>query len=62
MVVVMAPLPGGDTCTPRGNVLASIGGDNITSAELDQSIRDRFKNSPMGFDNQHGAHGRARHS
>ena len=50
MVVVMAPLPGGDTSRPEGNVLASIGGDTITSADLDQTIRDRFKNSPMGFD------------
>jgi len=50
MVVVMAPLPSGDTSTPEGNVLASVAGDTITSAELDQSIRDRFKNSPMGFD------------
>ncbi len=50
MVVVMAPLPGGDTSRPEGNVLASIGGEPITSADLDQMIRDRFKNSPMGFD------------
>src|SRR5208282_6369391 len=50
MVVVMAPLPSGDTSRPEGNVLASVGGDSITSADLDQSIRDRFKNSPMGFD------------
>jgi peptidyl-prolyl cis-trans isomerase D len=50
MVVVMAPLPSGDTSTPQGNVLASIGGNSITSSDLDQTIRDRFKNSPMGFD------------
>jgi len=50
MVVVMAPIPGGDSSTPQGNILAAIGSTNITSAELDQSIRDRFKNSPMGFD------------
>jgi peptidyl-prolyl cis-trans isomerase D len=50
MVVVMAPLPGGDSSRPEGNALASIGGDTITSADLDQQIRDRFKNSPMGFD------------
>ena len=31
-------------------MLASIGGNTITSADLDQTIRDRFKNSPMGFD------------
>ena len=50
MVVVMAPLPGGDTSRSEGNALASIGGDTITSTDLDQTIRDRFKNSPMGFD------------
>src|ERR1039458_9724487 len=50
MVVVMAPLGGGDSSRPEGNVLASIGGNTITSADLDQTIRDRFKNSPMGFD------------
>src|SRR5208337_3097079 len=50
MVVVMAPLPSGDTSRPEGNVLASISGNSITSADLDQMIRDRFKNSPMGFD------------
>lgn len=50
MVVVMAPLPSGDTSTPEGNVLASISGNSITSADLDQTIRDRFKNSPSGFD------------
>src|ERR1035441_8731171 len=50
MVVVMAPMPGGDSSTPQGNELASLGGYTITSAELDQTIRDRFKNSPMGFD------------
>jgi len=50
MVVVMAPLPSGDASRPEGNVLASIGGNSITSADLDQTIRDRFKNSPTGFD------------
>src|SRR5271157_399384 len=50
MVVVMAPLPSGDTSTPQGNVLASVNGNNITSTDLDQMIRERSKNSPMGFD------------
>jgi peptidyl-prolyl cis-trans isomerase D len=50
MVVVMAPMPSGDTSTPQGNALASIGGHDITVTELDQNIRDRFKSSPMGFD------------
>ena len=42
MVVVMAPLPSGDTSRPEGNVLASISGNSITSADLDQMIRDRL--------------------
>src|ERR1019366_3967271 len=50
MVVVMAPMPGGDSSTPQGKELASLGGYTITSADLDQTIRDRFKNSPTGFD------------
>jgi len=50
MVVVMAPLPSGDTSRPEGNVLASINGNTITSAELDQMIRDYSKNSSRGFD------------
>jgi peptidyl-prolyl cis-trans isomerase D len=50
MVVVMAPLPTTDTSTPQGNVLASVSGSSITSSDLDQMIRDRFRNSPMTFD------------
>ena len=50
MVVVMAPLPTTDTSTPQGNVLASVSGSSITSSDLDQMIRDRFRNSPMNFD------------
>jgi len=50
MVITLAPLPSGDTSRPEGNVLAAIGGNTITSADLDQTIRDRFKNSPTGFD------------
>jgi peptidyl-prolyl cis-trans isomerase D len=50
MVITLAPLPSGDTSRPEGNVLARIGGNSITSADLDQMIRDRFRNSPRGFD------------
>src|SRR5208282_3652392 len=50
MVVVMAPLPSGDTSRPEGNALASIGGNTITSADLDQMIRDQSRNFPTGFD------------
>jgi peptidyl-prolyl cis-trans isomerase D len=50
MVVVMAPLPSGDTSRPESNAVASVDGNTITAADLDQSIRDRFKGSTMGFD------------
>jgi peptidyl-prolyl cis-trans isomerase D len=50
MVITLAPIPTGDTSRTESNVLASVGGYNITSAELDQTIRESFKNSPAGFD------------
>lgn len=50
MVVVMAPMPSGDSGGPQSNVLASVGGYQVTSTDLDQTIRDRLRNSPMGFD------------
>lgn len=50
MVITLAPLPSGDTSRTQSSGLATIGGNTITSAELDQTIRDRFRNSPMGFD------------
>ncbi len=52
MVIVMAPIGGGDTSTPQGNALATIGGNSITSAELDEKIRDQFRNSQMGTNPQ----------
>src|SRR5271170_5015817 len=50
MVIAMAPIGGGDTSTAQSNALASIGGATVTSQELDERIRDRFKSSSMGFD------------
>ncbi len=50
MVIVMAPIGGGDTSTPQGNVLASVGGASITTMDLDTRMRDQFRNSPSGFD------------
>jgi peptidyl-prolyl cis-trans isomerase D len=47
MVAVLAPL---GTWRTDGDVLATIGRNTITIADLDQTIRDRFKNSTMGFD------------
>ncbi len=49
MVIVMAPIGGGDTSTTQSNVLASIGNNTVTSQELDEHIRDEFRNSPNGM-------------
>jgi peptidyl-prolyl cis-trans isomerase D len=50
MVLYLVPGRGGVTSRPEGDVLASIGGSTITTADVDRNIRDRLGNSPMGFD------------
>ena len=47
MVITLAPIPQGDTSRAEANVLASIGGTNITTAELQRTIQQRFRNSPQ---------------
>jgi peptidyl-prolyl cis-trans isomerase D len=47
MVITLAPIPTGDTSRAESNVLASIGGSNITTTELQRSIQKRFRNSPQ---------------
>ena len=47
MVITLAPIPTGDTSRAESNVLASIGGSNITTTELQRSIQMRFRNSPQ---------------
>jgi peptidyl-prolyl cis-trans isomerase D len=47
MVITLAPIPTGDTSRAESNVLASIGGSNITTAELQRTIQARFRNSPQ---------------
>jgi len=50
MVMYLVPLPRGGMSRTGGIVLASVGGKTITSADLDQTIRERLKNSPLGSD------------
>ena len=50
MVITLAPLPSLTTDNQDANVLASIGGVNITIQNLQQSIQSRFRNSPLGSD------------
>jgi peptidyl-prolyl cis-trans isomerase D len=47
MVITLAPIPTGDTSRAESNVLASIDGSNITTADLQRTIQTRFRNSPQ---------------
>src|SRR5208337_2151370 len=47
MVITLAPIPTGDTSRVESNVLASLGGSNITTADLQRNIQMRFRNSPQ---------------
>jgi peptidyl-prolyl cis-trans isomerase D len=47
MVITLAPIPTGDTRRVESNVLASLGGSNITTADLQRTIQARFRNSPQ---------------
>ena len=50
MVITLAPIPTGDTIRADSNVLASLGGFNVTTQDLQQSIRLRYQNSPLSSD------------
>jgi len=45
MVITLAPIPTGDTSRAESNVLASIGGLNITTTDLQRTIQTRFRNT-----------------
>jgi peptidyl-prolyl cis-trans isomerase D len=47
MVITLAPIPTGDTRRVESNVLASLGGSNITTTDLQRTIQTRFRNSPQ---------------
>jgi len=47
MVITLAPIPTGDTSRAESNVLASLGGSNITTTDLQRTIQMRFRNSPQ---------------
>lgn len=50
MVITLAPIPTGDTMRGDSNVLASLGGVNVTTQALQQTIHTQFQNSPLGSD------------
>jgi len=47
MVITLAPIPTGDTRRAESNVLASLGGSDITTADLQRTVQMRFRNSPQ---------------
>lgn len=51
MVITLAPLPGGDS-QMEVNVLAEVGGDPITTQDVQRSIQSRLRNSPLANDPQ----------
>jgi peptidyl-prolyl cis-trans isomerase D len=47
MVITLAPIPTGDTSRTETNVLASMSGAKITTADLQRIIQNQFRNSPQ---------------
>jgi peptidyl-prolyl cis-trans isomerase D len=47
MVITLAPIPTGDTRRAESNVLASLGGSNITTVDLQRAFQARFRNVPQ---------------
>lgn len=47
MVITLAPIPTGDTTRGESNVLATVDGANITTAELQRAIQSQSRNSPQ---------------
>jgi peptidyl-prolyl cis-trans isomerase D len=47
MVITLAPIPTGDTTRGESNVLVSVDGANITTAELQRAIQSQSRNSPQ---------------
>lgn len=49
MVITLAPLPSIDSTTTQSNVVATIGGQTITTQDLDRNIRDRMQSGAGRF-------------
>lgn len=47
MVITLAPIGGGDTSQVQANVLATIGGGQITTDDLQRMIQAQLRNSPV---------------
>jgi peptidyl-prolyl cis-trans isomerase D len=49
MVITLAPLPDFNSLATQPNVIAQIGGENITTEQLDKNIRDRLQSQGGRF-------------
>ncbi len=49
MVITLAPLPDFSTLQTQSNVVAQIGGENITTEQLDKNVRDRMQSATGKF-------------
>jgi peptidyl-prolyl cis-trans isomerase D len=49
MVITLAPLPDFSSLEAQPNVLAEIGGENITTEQLDKSVRNQMQNATGRF-------------
>jgi peptidyl-prolyl cis-trans isomerase D len=49
MLITLAPLPDLNTLATQTNVVAQIGGENITTEQLDKTVRDRLQSSGGRF-------------
>ena len=52
MVITLAPLPSGDSLSRQTNVVAEIGGQTITTQDLDRNIRQRLQSMTGKFSTQ----------
>lgn len=52
MVITLAPLPSLNTSEQQSNVVAEIGGETITTQELDRNIRQRLQNMTGKYSTQ----------
>jgi peptidyl-prolyl cis-trans isomerase D len=55
MVIALAPLPDFSSLEPQSNVLAQIGGESITTQQLDKSVRNQLQSATGRFVPQYAA-------
>lgn len=52
MVITLAPLPGGNSNLQQSNVLVKVGGETITTQDLQRAVQERIRNYSMTLDSK----------